>query len=100
MTINRAKYVCVWARRDFYNTTKGIRERRKFRVPVTIHKNVVRGKMQQRFISAKRLGRLPEQVQLLVGQMSVLKIEKQNLRAMKTLGCIFLMSKSAGLTKM
>lgn len=92
--------MCVWARRDFYNTVKAIRERRKFRVPVTIHKNIVRGKMQQRSISAKRLGRLPKQVELLVGQMSVLKIEKQNLRVMKTLGCIFLMSTSAGLTKM
>lgn len=92
--------MCFWAKRDFYNTVKAIRERRKFRVPVTIHKNVVREKMQQRFISAKRLGRLPEQVELQVGQMFVLKIEKQNLRVMKTLGCIFLMSTSAGLTKM
>lgn len=92
--------MCFWAKRDFYDTVKAIRERRKFRVPVTIHKNVVREKMQQRFISAKRLGRLPEQVELQVGQMFVLKIEKQNLRVMKTLGCIFLMSTSAGLTKM
>lgn len=92
--------MCFWAKRDFYDTVKAIRERRKFRVPVTIHKNVVREKMQQRFISAKRLGRLPEQVELQVGQMFVLKIEKQNLRVMKTLGRIFLMSTSAGLTKM
>lgn len=39
--------------------------------------NIVRGKMQQECITAKRLGRLQEDVQQLVSQKSVLKLEKQ-----------------------
>lgn len=52
--------------------------RRKFRLPVTILNNILRNKMQQRCNPAKRLCRLPEEVQQLVGHMFVLKLEKQN----------------------
>lgn len=81
--------MCVWARGDFYNIVllfKGRTvERRKSGLPFTILNNTLRDKMQQKCNPAKRLGRLPEEAQQLVGQVSVLNLEKQNQAVMKTL---------------
>ena len=74
--------MCVWARGDFYNIVLLFKERtvgrRKSRLPVTIPNNILKDKMHQRCNPAKRLGGLPDKVQKLLGQVSVLKLEKQN----------------------
>lgn len=79
MTVNRVKNACGWARRDFCNIGMLLKQtivgKKKSR-PVLY--NIVRGKMQQECITAKRSGRLPEEAQQLVSQKSVLKLEKQD----------------------
>lgn len=74
--------------------------RRNSSLPVTILNTILRNKMQQRCDSAKRLGGLPEEVQQLVGQVSVLKLEKQNQRVMRTLDGVFPIAEAKGCTEM